>query len=177
MQKVGTLPDSIEFLPRSGSDRLYARMRFENISLIGAWNPSLEENAAFISFSDHFHAKGIRVPKVLAVSDDKLCYLVQDLGNTSLLDIVKQKNTSDEVSDEVIRLYRESLSQLAKMQVAGHEGLNYQLCWNGDRFDAAHMRMDLNYFKFYFLKLASQAGTNSWHISFCHFCQKKNSGK
>ena len=42
-------------LAPSGSDRIYYRLQGGGQSVIGTFNEDLKENAAFLSFSKHFH--------------------------------------------------------------------------------------------------------------------------
>ncbi len=44
-------------LPQSGSDRKYYRITSADKSVIGAYNSNLEENEAFIGFTQTFHIK------------------------------------------------------------------------------------------------------------------------
>jgi aminoglycoside/choline kinase family phosphotransferase len=84
---------------------------------------------------------------VLAVSDDKTVYLQQDFGNVSLMSILEEKGFVPEVYD----LFKESLYQLAKLQVLGDEGLNYEKCLTNKEFGRQAIKADLFYFKYYFL--------------------------
>ncbi len=60
---------SIRALPSSGSDRQYFRVNFDNgftPSILAAYNPDVQENIAWNSFSTHFNSLGFRVPEILA---------------------------------------------------------------------------------------------------------------
>lgn len=81
-------PDNIYELPSSGSNRRYFRISGGGITLIGAAGTSIEENIAFVEIDRHFMLKGLSVPKVLCVSDDKRFYLQEDLGDTTLFNHV-----------------------------------------------------------------------------------------
>jgi aminoglycoside/choline kinase family phosphotransferase len=76
-------------LPTSGSNRKYYRLQSNNISLIGVHGESVDENRAFICLARHFLGRGLNVPEVLAVSDDEMFYIQQDLGDTILFDTIK----------------------------------------------------------------------------------------
>ena len=67
-------------LPASGSNRRYFRLTGDGISLIGAVGTNLQENHSFIYLANHFKEKGLRVPAVLAVSEDGGAYIQEDLG-------------------------------------------------------------------------------------------------
>ena len=76
--------EDIYELPSSGSNRRYFRVSGGGETLIGAKGTSIDENRAFIEIDRHFYAKGLNVPKVLAVSSDMQFYLQEDLGDITL---------------------------------------------------------------------------------------------
>ncbi len=141
-------PARVDVLPQSGSDRRYFRLYDkEGNSLIATHGLNVPENEAFIYFSEHFTGKGLNTPQILGVSHDKIIYLQQDLGDVSLLNILEQKG----FTDEVYNLFRESLHQLARLQVFGDEGLDYGKCLTNKEFGKQAIMADLLYFKYYFL--------------------------
>lgn len=144
----GTAPQQVDVLPQSGSDRRYFRLYDERgntvIATVGA---NIPENETFLYFSQTFYSKCLPVPQVLAVNDDKTIYLQQDFGNTSLLNILEERGFSSEVYD----LFRESLHQLARLQVLGDAGLDYEKCLTNKEFGRQAIKADLFYFKYYFL--------------------------
>ena len=62
-------------MAQSGSDRKYYRIRGNNKTAIGVYNPDKQENNAFISFTNHFLKKGLHVPKLYAQRPKKNIYL------------------------------------------------------------------------------------------------------
>ena len=80
---VGEEPTEILELPASGSNRRYFRLLGKQ-SIIGAIGTCKEENEAFLYMADHFHCKGLPVPKVFAVSEDHMAYIQEDLGDLAL---------------------------------------------------------------------------------------------
>jgi aminoglycoside/choline kinase family phosphotransferase len=145
---TGKDPALVDVLPQSGSDRRYFRIQdSDGTTVIGTHGLNVPENESFVYFSEQFHNKGLRVPRVLAVSDDKTVYLQQDFGNVSLMSILEEKGFVPEVYD----LFKESLYQLAKLQVLGDEGLNYEKCLTNKEFGRQAIKADLFYFKYYFL--------------------------
>jgi aminoglycoside/choline kinase family phosphotransferase len=149
----GQDPDIVQPLPPSGSYREYFRLWKGNRSYIGAWNADLKENAAFIYFSGHFLAKKLPVPEVYEISADGMSYLLEDLGDMTLLSYYQQVH-QEVVTDEIKQLYREILRQLVRFQFKGIEGLDLSYCYPRSRFDLQSIAWDLNYFKYYFLKFA-----------------------
>ena len=144
----------ITALPRSGSDREYFRLRADNQQAIGVYNPDLQENAAFIGFTNHFHGKGLNVPEIYGVSEDGYIYLQEDLGDETLLQRLMRLREGPEFPESVTQLYRRSLERLADMQIDGGDGLDYSLCYPREAFDKQSMLWDLSYFKYFFLKLS-----------------------
>ena len=140
-------PDRIEKLIQSGSDRIYYRIYAKEQHFIATYNLNLKENNTFIQFSNHFKEKGLPVPTVFASSDDGLLYLQQDLGTESLLNKLEQNGHTAYSFD----LFKKSLQQLARLQINGHEGLDYALCLTAREFGRQAILSDLLYFKYYFL--------------------------
>lgn len=147
-------PDQIIALPQSGSYRQYFRIKYGNESCIGAYNEDKAENIAFISFTKHFLSKKLPVPQILAEDLNNDVYLLEDLGDTMLLDDLQDLGFPNEVSKSAIDLYKKVLQQLPRFQIRGSEGLDYSVCYPRSAFDRQSMMWDLNYFKYYFLKLA-----------------------
>jgi aminoglycoside/choline kinase family phosphotransferase len=144
----GSEPESVEVIQQSGSDRRYFRLYGkEGKTVIGTHGLNVQENETFIYFSGQFHHKGLNVPEVIAVSYDKTVYLQQDFGDLSLMGILEEKG----YVPEVYALFKESLYQLARLQVAGDEGLNYEKCLTNEEFGKQAIMADLLYFKYYFL--------------------------
>ena len=148
----GVPADRIEKLPQSGSDRIYFRIYFGDESFIATYNENIQENRTFINFTFHFRQKDLPVPEIFAISDDTKIYIQQDLGTESLLD----KLTEYGHNDYVYGLFRKSLQQLARIQVLGDTGLNYDWCLTAKEFGKQAILSDLLYFKYYFLDTLKQ---------------------
>jgi aminoglycoside/choline kinase family phosphotransferase len=146
--------DSFEVLPQSGSYREYCRMQNYGRSVIGAFNDDVKENAAFFAFTEHFRNKGLPVPAIYAVSADKKKYLLEDLGNTTLFDFLVKVREEEGFSEKIIAEYKKALTFLPKFQVVAGKDLDYSVCCQRAAFDSQSMMWDLNYFKYYFLKLS-----------------------
>ena len=144
----GREPEQVDVLPQSGSDRRYFRLyNQKGETVIATLGINVPENDTFIYFSDHFQNKDLHVPQVLAVNDDRTIYLQNDLGDVSLLSVLEEKG----YSDETYNLFRESLHQLARVQVLGDEDLDYDKCLTNKEFGRQAILADLLYFKYYFL--------------------------
>ena len=143
----GLLPDSIYRLPQSGSDRIYYRVTSPKISVIATENENVKENETFFYFSDHFKKAGYPVPEIFGINEEKTLYLQSDFGDTSLLDVLETKGKTD----EVYLLFKQSLSNLAGLQINGDKGLDYEQCITSKEFGKQAIISDLLYFKYYFL--------------------------
>lgn len=144
----GEEPAQVDVLPQSGSDRRYFRLHNgKKETVIATHGLNVPENEAFIYFSEHFQKRNINTPQILQVSEDGTIYLQEDFGDVSLLNILEAKG----YTDEVYNVFRESLHQLARLQVFGDEGLNYNKCLTNKEFGKQAIMADLLYFKYYFL--------------------------
>ncbi|MEO6721145.1 MAG: RNase adapter RapZ [Ferruginibacter sp.] len=137
----------IEKLPQAGSERYYFRLHTSDKSYIVTYGANIKENETFIYFSKHFAEKQLSAARIFYVSEDKAIYVQEDFGSVSLLDKLEQGG----YSDEVYNYYKESLQQLALLQIKGHEGLDYKKCLTTASFGKEAIMADLLYFKYYFL--------------------------
>jgi len=142
-------------LAAHGSNREYFRITSDSHSIIGAKNQDKLENEAFISFSKHFHGKGLSVPEIYAEDQENNIYLEQDLGDETLFDyLLKLRKSQKEFPEELLKTYEKVVELLPEFQIKGGEGLDYGKSYPHHSFDRQSMMWDLNYFKYYFLKLA-----------------------
>ncbi|MEI8142572.1 MAG: RNase adapter RapZ [Chitinophagia bacterium] len=144
---TGKAWDLLEKIPQSGGDRIYFRIKQGTDSYIATYNLNLKENETFIYFAQHFHSKGLPVPKVLAVSADQKIYIQEDLGAESLLEVLEKEGKTD----RVYQLFQKSLKALVHLQVKGSEGLDYSKCLTSKTFGKHAVLTDLLYYKYYFL--------------------------
>ncbi len=144
----------IENLPPSGSYREYIRLTSPHFKAIGTWNDDEKENNAFIEFSKHFRSKGIKVPEIYSYNQSERIYLQEDLGNQTLFSFLSEVRETEGFSDKITRIYRKVVRELPKIQIIAGKDLDYDYCYPRKAFDRQSMSWDLNYFKYYFLKLA-----------------------
>lgn len=151
---TGEEPSKVTPLARSGSDREYYRITSPKHCLLGVYNPDRKENLAFVEFTKHFYKEGLKVPKVVSeqLADD--IYLIEDLGPTNLFQFLSEEKKKSEFTDDLMMVYKKVLKSLPKFQIEAAKGLDYSLCYPRSSFDKTSMMWDLNYFKYYFLKLA-----------------------
>ncbi|HPF93938.1 MAG TPA: phosphotransferase, partial [Tenuifilaceae bacterium] len=151
-EEFNEYPKSITPLTQGGSDRRYFRLTNSNNSVIGAFNPDVDENRAFFYLTNHFEDKGIQVPHILRIAADEKVYLLDDLGDASLFDTVIKTDWESSTSENAIQLLKRTLENLAKVQVQGAQDLDFSRCYPKSDFDLQSILWDFNYFKYCFLK-------------------------
>ena len=151
-RSIGETPKDILPIAESGSARKYFRIITDDKSLIGTFSNNVEENEAFLTFSKHFHDLRLNVPEVFAVNEERTCYLQSDFGDDNLFAHVQKALMAGGLGENNIELYKKALSHLVKLQVLGHQGLDYSKAYPTERFDRQAIIDDLNYFKYYFIK-------------------------
>ena len=131
----------------------YQPINVSTISAIGCIADDLRENEAFFAYACHFHAKGMPVPELYAVADDRRHYLQQDLGDQTLYGLLYDKQRQGGGFDaQMLDLYKQALADLAAIQQAGAD-IDFSLAYPRSDFDRQSILWDLNYFKYHFLKL------------------------
>lgn len=156
---------NVKRLQMSGSSRLYFRVFTDNKTYIATYNTNIEENITFFTFTNHFRNKKLAVPEIIATSDDKCCYIQSDLGDVSLFDYVNKCVKNGQYDDETINLYKEAIDNLVDFQIKGNEGLDYSVAFPTAKFDKSSITDDLNYFKYYFLKLNEEIVFNETKLN------------
>ena len=151
-QFTGGKSESLEEISASGSHRRYFRIRGSGVSVIGVIGTDLDENRAFITLDRLFRVRGINVPEVYAVSEDGLCYIQEDLGDSILFNEISHGREVGEYSAEEEALLLKTIACLPKIQFEGGRGLDWNICYPQAAFDARMVDFDLNYFKYCFLK-------------------------
>jgi aminoglycoside/choline kinase family phosphotransferase len=137
-----------------GSGRRIIRLTGQSKTAIGILYGVREENSAFLEFSRHFRKHGLPVPEIYGEDLDHGAYLEQDLGDTSLFELLSQNRSGDSIAPNVVKAYREVIATLPRFQIEAGRDLNYKLCYPRGSFDRQSISWDLNYFKYYFLRLA-----------------------
>lgn len=150
----GEEPNNIKQMPAHGSYRTYYRIFGKNKTAIGAHNADKAENKAFLNFSKHFFDTGLPVPAIYAEDPVKDIYLEQDLGDETLFSFLSEEREKNGFSDRIINVYERVIENLPRFQIEAAKNLDYSLCYPRHSFDKQSMMWDLNYFKYYFLKLS-----------------------
>jgi aminoglycoside/choline kinase family phosphotransferase len=137
-----------------GSGRKIIRLANEKVSAIGILYNVREENVAFLEFSRHFRRHGLPVPEIYAEDLSHGAYLEEDLGNTTLFEFLYGHRNGAAIASEAVDSYRKVVAILPRFQVEAGRDLNYKVCYPRASFDRQSIAWDLNYFKYYFLRLA-----------------------
>jgi aminoglycoside/choline kinase family phosphotransferase len=137
-----------------GSGRQVVRLASQKFSAVGILYDVREENVAFLEFSRHFRRHGLPVPEIYAEDLARGAYLEQDLGDTTLFDFLSHNRDGEQIASEVVEAYRRVVAVLPRFQIEAGRDLNYKLCYPRGSFDRQSIAWDLNYFKYYFLRLA-----------------------
>jgi aminoglycoside/choline kinase family phosphotransferase len=137
-----------------GSGRRLVRLTGEPGSAIGVLYGVAAENAAFLGFSRHFRKLGLPVPQIYGEALEQGAYLEEDLGDTTLYQFLSANRQGESIAPEVVAAYRKAVEWLPRFQVQGGRELDYKLCYPRASFDRQSIAWDVNYFKYYFLKLA-----------------------
>lgn len=140
-------------LPPSGSYREYYRMKSVSRQVLGVYNSDKKENTAFIEFTNHFVNNNLPAPAILAVDEENDIYLVEDLGDVTLFSFISAMRDEHEFSPVITAVYKKVLDVLPEFQITAGRSIDYTKCYPRERFDKQSMMWDLNYFKYYFLKL------------------------
>ena len=150
----GEEPKKTEKMPAHGSYRTYYRLQSSGKSAIGAHNADKAENVAFLSFSKHFNKSGLPVPEIYGEDRENDVYLEQDLGDETLFSFLSKERESNGFSEKIVTAYEKVVENLPRFQIEAAKDLDYSVCYPRNGFDKQSMMWDLNYFKYYFLKLS-----------------------
>src|SRR6267154_1560436 len=105
-------------------------------------------------FEEHFRRHGLPVPEIYAEDLSQGAYLEEDLGDTTLFEFLSKNRTGEHIAPQAVEAYRTVVAMLPRFQVEAGRDLNYKVCYPISSFDRQSITWDLNYFKYYFLRLA-----------------------
>lgn len=137
------------------SGRNIIRLSGGKASAVGILYGVREENVAFLAFSRHFRRHGLPVPEIYGEDLNQGAYLEEDLGDTTLFEFLSKNRSGEEIAAPVVEAYRKVVALLPRFQVEAGRDLNYSACYPRASFDRQSIAWDLNYFKYYFLRLAA----------------------
>ncbi|NMD01561.1 MAG: phosphotransferase [Bacteroidales bacterium] len=141
-------------LPLSGSNRFYFRVFLSEGSAIATYNEDISENEAFFYLQDFFYNRSFSVPRLIHIFDNRKLYLQEDLGDTTLYQLLTEDYKKNNViSPKITQLYKQAINDLIQIQLSAKNGLDFSHCYPVEAFDSQAIKWDLNYFKYMFLKL------------------------
>jgi aminoglycoside/choline kinase family phosphotransferase len=140
-----------------GSGRNIFRLASASLSAVGILYDVREENVAFLEFSRHFRRHGLPVPEIYAEDLSHGAYLEEDLGDTTLFEFLSKNRAGQDIAPPAVEAYGQVVAVLPRFQIEAGRDLNYKVCYPRGSFDRQSIAWDLNYFKYYFLRLAGIA--------------------
>lgn len=144
----GGAPARGEEIGGGGGSRRYVRLwGADGATVVGVIGTSRVENGDFFALQGAMAADGVRVPAVLARDDEHLCYLLNDLGDTTLFDTLGKGRDAGLVGG--------AMEALARLQTGLRTTGTAALC--RPPYGPRQVRWDLNYFKYCFLKTSEAA--------------------
>ncbi len=75
------------------------------------------------------------------------------MGERTLFDLLTSKRRGSDISQDVLQVYRRAATILPRFQITAGRGVDLRVCWPRAAFDRQSILWDLNYFKYYFLRL------------------------
>ncbi|MBN1950644.1 MAG: phosphotransferase [Bacteroidales bacterium] len=147
----GMEPDFLIPLPPTASNRKYFRLSKGNDSMIACYNPDRAENEAFLYVQKKLAGAGVNVPEIYFSDLENHLYFQQDLGDVMLLDLADTYRGKG--SREYLDWYKRVIGQMPAIQYKASLDFDFSMCFPRDAFDKQSVFWDLNYFKYYFLKL------------------------
>lgn len=154
LQHTGQPCVGLTAIQGGGSHRKYYRLAdAQGHTAIGVVGSSLDENHAFCYLARQFHQCCLPVPQLYGVSDDGLCYLQQDLGDTSLFAALSTgRDAGGRYTQHERQLLRRTVAALPDLQFVGGRHVDFAQCYPQAQMDETNVLFDLNYFKYCFLK-------------------------
>jgi aminoglycoside/choline kinase family phosphotransferase len=137
-----------------GSGRRIIRLSGGGRTAIGILYGVREENRAFLEFSKHFRRHRLPVPEIYGEDLQNGAYLEEDFGDTTLFEFLSANRVSEKIGPAAMEAYRKAIAVLPRFQIEAARDLDYSVCYPRASFDKQSIAWDLNYFKYYFLRLA-----------------------
>ncbi|MFV0500252.1 MAG: phosphotransferase [Bacteroidales bacterium] len=147
--------EDIEGISAHGSSRKYFRCKSKDYTTVAAYNDNPQENTAFIHYSLQLSQNQIKVPKVYSEDLNNNIYLIEDLGNTTLYDKICEFHNGKIDQEEIRNYYKQAISDLIRIQIIAGKDFDYTNAFPIKEFNSKAINWDLNYFKYYFLRLSN----------------------
>ncbi len=151
-RQSGTRLERMVAMPPAGSPREYYRLHLEDKRVVvGVFNPDKKENLSYYHFTRHFKSAGLNVPDIYAASEDYHYFLLQDLGNETLMSFL-ERNRETLSENEITNLFEKAVDDLLRFQMEGLNSFPFQYAYPVKAFNKRAVLYDLNYFKYAFIK-------------------------
>lgn len=134
--------ERVEALTPDGSTRRFFRVHARDGTTAVAVLPppgdaaAMREARAAWKIGRHLAGRDVPVPAPYGFDPGTGLFLCEDLGDRRLHDVLLAAAPGDE---RIRALYRQVVTELARMQVLGGRGLDPSWCWQGSRYDRALM--------------------------------------
>jgi len=148
LKRFKSIPDVTSSIKANASERKLFFMQSGKNICVGVINENTDENTAFIEFSKSFKKAGFNVPDIYETSEDLHCYILEYLGNTTLMDF----SINDKGRNNFKILCKQALYDLLRFQTIGKDIINFNYCYQTRSFDSVQIKYDENKFIKYFLK-------------------------
>lgn len=142
----------IQHLPGDGSKRIFQRITLplSGGGFIAMANPPVDdftrkENLAYVMIGKHLRRREIPVPEIYRYDLDRGWFILEDLGQTNLQDMVLSGNNP-------LPIYEKVVESLFRLQIEGARDFDPSWCCQTQRYDRTVMRRyESDYFKEAFL--------------------------
>ena len=142
-------------LPRTASNRIYLRIKTKgHLNYIAVYNDNRRENDAFVAFASSLQKADIKVPIVYAYDAVNYIYIQEDLGNVSFYDFLQKETNKANFEEKRLTYYKRIIKDLVNIQIKAVKEVDFSKTFPRSDFDKQSIAWDLNYFKYYFLKLS-----------------------
>ena len=155
--KYGLKTNQFKIIKLKGdaSDRVIYRIIPYNSkvkSFIAIKGSNIEENIAFLEFTNILKENNFNVPNILQVSEDKMYYLLEDLGDITVNDRCKKLDRENK-TEEIEELYTRVIEILPQIQIKLSNKIDYEkFCYQYNSFDKENILEDVKLFKDYYLE-------------------------
>ncbi len=146
--------EKIHHLKGDASARQIYRIQWDNETCIGVEGPNVLENKAFLGFSATFSKLGLPVPTVFYIEPEQRGYLLEDLGDQTLFQLLveqREANRGTFPEETLLPYYTQAVEHLVEFQLRSAAHLDYSLCYQTDSFTHVAWQKDWEYFLEYFV--------------------------
>lgn len=130
-------------LAQSGSARVNFLATAESEKYIITYNENIQENEAFLYYSEIFSQLKLNTPTIFSVSDDRKLYIQEFMGQHTLSEIIAQEGLSDHVKS----LVKQTLEKLYQLQIQTLGKIDFKRTFEYESYDELPVIHDLYYFK------------------------------